>query len=320
MAVFGVPVAHEDDAERAVRAALAVREHLERRNRDRRGILLPPVHAGIRSGEVMVAPSSEAAGFAVVGDTVNTASRLCGLARAGEILVDEPTRALTARAVRYAPRRLLRAKGKAEPLETYLALALAPATYGPAGTTFIDREEILGRLGRSWNGSNRRIGPRWSSSPASRGSARAGSRWSSGTRSATDAVRRPLLAVRGSAPAGARSRRSSRPRSGWSRPAPRPEATIEQAARRIGGNAEARALATDLSVLSARRLVPARRGRGRTEISSGRRGGPGVGCGRSACGRRVRRPAVGRRDHRHDVPGGGGLPLARQARAARALP
>jgi class 3 adenylate cyclase/tetratricopeptide (TPR) repeat protein len=148
MAAFGVPVAHEDDAERAVRAALAVRDRIHQLNRDRRGIPLPEVHAGVRSGEVMVAPSSESAGFAVVGDTVNTAARLCSLARAGEILVDATTRSLTSRSIRYGPRRLQRAKGKAEPLETYLALAIAPAAYVSAGTTFVDREEILGRLGR----------------------------------------------------------------------------------------------------------------------------------------------------------------------------
>jgi class 3 adenylate cyclase/tetratricopeptide (TPR) repeat protein len=148
MAAFGVPVAHENDAERAVRAALAVRDRIQELNRGRRGIPLPEVHAGVKSGEVMVAPSSESAGFAVVGDTVNTASRLCGLARAGEVLVDETTRALTVRAIRYGSRRLRRAKGKAAPLETYLALAVAPATYIPVGPRFVDREQILGRLGR----------------------------------------------------------------------------------------------------------------------------------------------------------------------------
>ena len=249
MGVFGVPVAHEDDAERAVRAALAVREHLERRNRDRRGILLPPVHAGIRSGEVMVAPSSEAAGFAVVGDTVNTASRLCGLARAGEILVDEPTRALTARAVRYAPRRLLRAKGKAEPLETYLALALAPATYAPAGTTFIDREEILGRLGQELE--------RVESEERSQVVVVTGEPGIGKSRLAVElgnSLGRGRLFVGRCSPFGDQRRLGPlaevvEAAIGVESTGASTRATIEQAARRIAGDEEARALATDLSVL-----------------------------------------------------------------------
>src|SRR5262249_21316421 len=80
MAIFGVPVAHEDDAERAVRAALGVRDRIRSLNAGRRGIRLPEVHAGVNSGEVMVGPSDEPSGFSVIGDTVNTASRLVGLA------------------------------------------------------------------------------------------------------------------------------------------------------------------------------------------------------------------------------------------------
>ncbi|MEP6759666.1 MAG: adenylate/guanylate cyclase domain-containing protein [Actinomycetota bacterium] len=147
MAAFGVPVAHEDDAERGVRAALAVRDRVRALNEGKRGILLPEVHAGVNSGEVMVAPSTEAAGFAVVGDTVNTASRLADLARPGEVLVDETTRLLSAQAVRYGPRRLRRAKGKAEPLATYPALGPTPGRQVAAGAAFVDREEILARLG-----------------------------------------------------------------------------------------------------------------------------------------------------------------------------
>ncbi len=148
MAVFGVPVAHEDDAERAVRAALAVRDAVRARNTDRGGLQIPEVHAGVNSGEVMVAPSAESAGFAVVGDTVNTASRLADFARAGEVVVGEATHSLTAAAVDYGPRGVHRAKGKAEPLATYLVLDVIGVRPAPAGAAFVDREEILGRLGR----------------------------------------------------------------------------------------------------------------------------------------------------------------------------
>ena len=82
MAVFGVPLVHEDDAERAVRAAIALRDHVRCLNANQPEEPFPEVHAGVNSGEVMVAPADEQAGFRVVGDTVNVASRLADLATA----------------------------------------------------------------------------------------------------------------------------------------------------------------------------------------------------------------------------------------------
>jgi class 3 adenylate cyclase/tetratricopeptide (TPR) repeat protein len=149
MAVFGVPRAHEDDAERAVRAALACRDHVRTLNVDRVGLSFPDVHAGVNSGEVMVGRSDEPSGFAVVGDTVNTASRLADLARAGQIVVDERTRNRTLHVVRYGPRRLRTAKGKAAPIATFEVLGPVPTTVAARPSTgFVDREEILGVLGR----------------------------------------------------------------------------------------------------------------------------------------------------------------------------
>jgi class 3 adenylate cyclase/predicted ATPase len=148
MAIFGVPVAHEDDAERAVRAALDVRDHVRTLNALRSGILLPEVHAGVNSGEVMVAPSSEPAGFTVIGDTVNTAARLAGLATGGHILVDETTCERTRDAIRYGPRRLRRARGKSERLPTYEALGPAERTVPTHSRVFVDRYDVLALLGR----------------------------------------------------------------------------------------------------------------------------------------------------------------------------
>ena len=148
MAIFGVPVAHEDDAERAVRAALDVRDRVRTLNAGRSGILLPEVHAGVNSGEVMVAPSKEASGFAVIGDTVNTASRLADLATAGHILVDETTRDRTRDAIRYGERRLRKAKGKVERLATFEALGIAPRTAPRPGRAFVDRDEMFSLFGR----------------------------------------------------------------------------------------------------------------------------------------------------------------------------
>jgi SAM-dependent methyltransferase len=80
MAVFGVPVAHEDDAERAVRAALAVRERIRELNEGRSGLSITEVHSGVNSGEVMVGPAPEASGIAVVG--VDRSSPMLDLAQA----------------------------------------------------------------------------------------------------------------------------------------------------------------------------------------------------------------------------------------------
>ena len=151
MAVFGVPVAHEDDAERAVRAALAVRERIRELNEGRSGLSIPEVHSGVNSGEVMVGPAPEASGIAVVGDVVNTASRLADLAPPGTVLVEERTWRRTRHAIRYGRRGAYIAKGKSEPVVAYEARA--PRTSFPAGRAspligaeFVDREAQLERL------------------------------------------------------------------------------------------------------------------------------------------------------------------------------
>jgi hypothetical protein len=151
MAVFGVPVAHEDDAERAVRAAISLRDHVRRMNALRPPVPFPEVHAGVNSGEVMVAPADEQAGFRVVGDTVNVASRLADLATAGRVLVDSHTVDLTSHAIAYGPRRRMRAKGLAEPLPTFEALAVRAVGHRPsrrrqAAGAFVDRHAEFARL------------------------------------------------------------------------------------------------------------------------------------------------------------------------------
>jgi len=142
MAVFGVPTAHEDDAERAVRAALDVRDHVRTLNEGRTGLSFPEVHAGVNSGEVMVGPSEEASGYTVMGDTVNTASRMADLATAGHVLVDASTRALTSSSIRYGPRRMRKAKGKADPIALWRPLA-------PIARVLSDRPDATPLVGRS---------------------------------------------------------------------------------------------------------------------------------------------------------------------------
>ncbi|MGZ6271311.1 MAG: ATP-binding protein [Candidatus Limnocylindrales bacterium] len=151
MAVFGVPAAHEDDAERAVRAALALVTHAAELDTASSGVRFPGLHIGVNSGEVIVVGSREASGFAVVGDAVNVSARLADLAAAGRVEVGEATRVLTARAVRYGPRRLLAAKGKRQPIASYEALAVRPPGPSvrrnpPTSAPFVDRVAALRRL------------------------------------------------------------------------------------------------------------------------------------------------------------------------------
>ncbi len=147
----GFPSRTRTTRERAVRAALAVRERIRELNEGRSGLSIPEVHSGVNSGEVMVGPSPEASGIAVVGDVVNTASRLADLATAGTVLVEERTWRRTRHAIRYGRRGSYLAKGKSEPVVAYEARA--PRTSFPAGRAsplvgaeFVDRELQLERL------------------------------------------------------------------------------------------------------------------------------------------------------------------------------
>jgi class 3 adenylate cyclase/tetratricopeptide (TPR) repeat protein len=116
MAVFGAPVAHEDDPERAVRAALSIRDQLVDE-----GEL--EVRIGITTGEALIAlGASPSAGEGMAsGDVVNTAARLQTAAPTNGILVDETTYRATERAIEYAEARAIDAKGKAAPVSVWTA-------------------------------------------------------------------------------------------------------------------------------------------------------------------------------------------------------
>lgn len=121
-AVFGLPVAHEDDALRAVRAGLEIQERLARL---RAGAPIPlEARVGITTGQVLV---SGASGL-VIGDTMNTASRLQSGAAPGEVLVGDPTWRLMRDAAAGEPAPRLAAKGKAEPVPAWRVLGLAPGS------------------------------------------------------------------------------------------------------------------------------------------------------------------------------------------------
>jgi class 3 adenylate cyclase/tetratricopeptide (TPR) repeat protein len=133
MAVFGVPVAHEDDAVRAVRAAFDMRERLAELNDQLEaafGVRLV-VHIGLHSGEV-VAGDASGGGALVTGDAVNVAARLQHAAAPGEILLGEPTYRLARHAISAEPVEPVDAEGKSQAVSAYRLIS-APAG-GAAGT------------------------------------------------------------------------------------------------------------------------------------------------------------------------------------------
>ena len=146
MALFGAPVAHEDDAERAVRAALGIREAIERLNGEQRLDLL--VRTGIATGEALVALAArpgEGEGMAS-GDVVNTGFRLAAAAAPGAIVVDETTYRATRDAIEYRSSGQVEAKGKAEPIPIWLAEGVQAAAERRRTPPLVGREAELGEL------------------------------------------------------------------------------------------------------------------------------------------------------------------------------
>lgn len=118
MAVFGLPRAHGDDAERAVAAALALRETLAS------DLVLGAVQLrmGVNTGEVVATSDPAGGDFLVTGDAVNTAARLQQAASPGEILASERTSEATSSAFRFGESREVELKGKREPQTVFPVL------------------------------------------------------------------------------------------------------------------------------------------------------------------------------------------------------
>jgi len=121
VALFGAPIAHEDDAERAVRAALRMHETL-REEAEALGVDLR-MRVGVNTGEVLVGAMHAAGSVTAMGDVVNTASRLQTSAAPGEVLVGPATHAATHTTIAYEPRGLLAAKGREATVDTWKAVA-----------------------------------------------------------------------------------------------------------------------------------------------------------------------------------------------------
>jgi class 3 adenylate cyclase len=140
VAVFGAPVAHEDDPERAVRAALAIRDWaIEEEG--------PELRIAVNTGEALVtlgARPDHGEGV-VAGDVVNTAARLLAAAPTNAILVGETTYRATRDRIKYREAASVEAKGKAEPIRVWEALeACSPAeAKGHVQAPLIGREREL---------------------------------------------------------------------------------------------------------------------------------------------------------------------------------
>ena len=149
MGVFGAPVAHGDDAERAVRAALAVRDIASEIGEG--GLQL---RVAVNTGEAVVSLGARAGlGEALVaGDVVNTAARLQTAAPVDGVIVGSETYLATRDLIRYEPSSPVVAKGKDEPVAAWIALAASEVGLRPT-----DAEEIVGRsselaiLGALWD-------------------------------------------------------------------------------------------------------------------------------------------------------------------------
>jgi class 3 adenylate cyclase len=138
MAVFGVPVVHEDDALRACRAAVEMRAAFPGLGIEGR--------IGVCTGEVVTGTEERLA----TGDALNVAARLQQAALPGEVLIAAATRVLAGEAVDVEPVGPLPLKGKSEPLPAYRLLAARAASERRHETVFVGRERELVLLAEAW--------------------------------------------------------------------------------------------------------------------------------------------------------------------------
>jgi len=137
MAVFGAPVAHEDDPERALRTALTMLERMATLSARWEACCGGPValHVGVNTGSVVAGQLGAGgdAAYAVTGDAVNTAARLLAAAEEGQILASGATHRLAAHAFAFEPLPALRLKGKAEPVEVWRVRGLQDVSRSAGG-------------------------------------------------------------------------------------------------------------------------------------------------------------------------------------------
>jgi len=138
MAVFGVPVAHEDDALRACRAAAEMRDALPE--------LGLAARIGVNTGDVVTGTAERL----VTGDAVNVASRFEQAATPGTILIGEATYALARESVEVEPVEPLTLKGKTAPVPAFRLMSVLAAPERSHGARFIGRERELAAVAQAW--------------------------------------------------------------------------------------------------------------------------------------------------------------------------
>ena len=138
MAVFGIPAAHEDDALRACRAAVEMRDALPELGI--RGRI------GVNTGEVVTGTSERLA----TGDAVNVAARFEQAAAPGEVLIGEATHALVHEAVVAEPVEPLMLKGKSEPVPAFRLVSVLDAPERSHASRFVGRERELAQIAEAW--------------------------------------------------------------------------------------------------------------------------------------------------------------------------
>jgi class 3 adenylate cyclase/tetratricopeptide (TPR) repeat protein len=153
VALFGAPVAHEDDPERAVRAAFAICDAIDELNAEDEWLDLK-VRVGVNTGEALVvvgARASEGEGLAA-GDVMNTAARLQSAAPVNGILVGELTYAATRDVIEYHDAEPIAAKGKSAPVPVWEAAAVREKTAAAVadGSAFVGREDEAAALNDVW--------------------------------------------------------------------------------------------------------------------------------------------------------------------------
>ena len=146
MAVFGVPVAHEDDALRACRAAVEMRDALPE--------LEVKGRIGVNTGEVLTGTEERLA----TGDAVNVAARLEQAAQPGEVLIGSETLALVQDAAEVGEERQLELKGKSEPVAAHALAAVLDPSERSHASRFVGRERELQQLVNAWDRAV--VGPR----------------------------------------------------------------------------------------------------------------------------------------------------------------
>ena len=136
MALWGSPVLHDDDPERAVECALEQMAVLGRFNRERIARGEPPLGVGmaVHSGPVVAGyiGSKRALSYTVIGDVANTSARLCAQALAGQIVVSEDTRIKLGTRFEVEELAAMRVRGKEKPMRVFNVARTRPSVAVPS--------------------------------------------------------------------------------------------------------------------------------------------------------------------------------------------